>query len=119
MGTLTLNKMVLQDYFTYVPGFTKEHILRFAALAAKWKEPAKDALDTLVLNAVDNTPLDAYEQLEYIPFDPVKKRTEATLRDPQGRIFTVTKGAPNVLMNQLEEALKEVKVERMEPPRAA
>ena len=97
-GTLTLNKMVLQDYFTYVPGFTKEHILRFAALAAKWKEPAKDALDTLVLNAVDKTPLDAYEQLEYIPFDPVKKRTEATLRDPQGRIFTVTKGAPNVLL---------------------
>ena len=97
-GTLTLNKMVLQDYFTYIPGYTKEHILRYAALAAKWKEPAKDALDTLVLNAVDKAPLDAYEQLEYVPFDPVKKRTEATLRDPQGRVFTVTKGAPNILL---------------------
>ena len=31
-----------------------------AALAAKWLEPPKDALDTLVLNAADLAACDAY-----------------------------------------------------------
>jgi len=97
-GTLTLNKMVLQSSSGYAPGMDKAAVLKFAALAAKWKEPAKDALDTLVLNAVDKGPLDAFEQLEYMPFDPSKKRTESTLKGPDGREFVVTKGAPNVIL---------------------
>ena len=47
-GTLTLNKMVLQEVEAYAPGAQP---LELAALATRWKEPAKDALDTLVLNA--------------------------------------------------------------------
>ena len=47
-GTLTLNKMVLQGVEAYAPGAQP---LELAALATRWKEPAKDALDTLVLNA--------------------------------------------------------------------
>eukprot|EP00239_Pterosperma_sp_CCMP1384_P003511 CAMPEP_0197850936 /NCGR_PEP_ID=MMETSP1438-20131217/16822_1 /TAXON_ID=1461541 /ORGANISM="Pterosperma sp., Strain CCMP1384" /LENGTH=913 /DNA_ID=CAMNT_0043464361 /DNA_START=162 /DNA_END=2903 /DNA_ORIENTATION=- len=97
-GTLTLNKMVLQEVFSYVNGVSSNDILVLAALAAKWKEPAKDALDTLVLNAIDLEPLDAYEQLDYIPFDPSKKRTESTLLDPQKKKFSVMKGAPNIVL---------------------
>ena len=60
-GTLTLNKMVLQDDLpTFVPGVSREEVLRLAALAAKWWEPAKDALDTLVLNAVNISELDVF-----------------------------------------------------------
>jgi hypothetical protein len=55
-------------------------VLKLAALAAKWKEPAKDALDTLVLNAVDLQALDEYEQTDYTPFDPTIKRTEASIK---------------------------------------
>ena len=51
-------------------------MLRYAAMAAKWKEPPRDALDTLTLNAVDLRSLDSIEQLDYMPFDPVLKRTE-------------------------------------------
>jgi H+-transporting ATPase len=40
-----------------------------AGLAAKWKEPARDALDTLVLTSVDLPSLDAYEQVGCLPFD--------------------------------------------------
>ena len=47
-GTHTLNKMVLQEVEAYAPGAQP---LELAALATRWKEPAKDALDTLVLNA--------------------------------------------------------------------
>jgi len=102
-GTLTLNKMVLQDVFTYMSEYTSNGILTLSCLAARWKEPAKDALDTLVLNAIDLEPLDVYTQLEYSPFDPTKKRTEATLQGPDGRTFKVMKGAPNVILGLCSE----------------
>jgi H+-transporting ATPase len=90
--------MVLQDSTAYKTGMDKAKILQYAALAAKWKEPPKDALDTLVLNAVDKAPLDTFEQLDYTPFDPSKKRTESKLKGPDGVVFTVTKGAPHVIL---------------------
>jgi hypothetical protein len=65
-GTLTLNKMVIQDDCPiYTPGITKEDVLKSAALAAKWKEPPRDALDTLVLlnSGLDLKELDQYEQV--------------------------------------------------------
>lgn len=65
-GTLTLNKMVIQDDCPiYTPGVTKEDVLTAAALAAKWKEPPRDALDTLVLlnSGLDLKTLDVYEQV--------------------------------------------------------
>ena len=52
---------------------------RYAALAAKWKEPAKDALDTLILGAVDVMSLGHMELLEHMPFDPVVKRLVACM----------------------------------------
>jgi H+-transporting ATPase len=101
-GTLTLNKMVIQDHTPcFVDGIDQERLLHFAALATKWHEPPKDALDTLVLNAVDKGPLDAYTQLDYMPFDPKIKRTEATLKDATGFVFKISKGAPDVLLKLL------------------
>lgn len=65
-GTLTLNKMVIQDDCPiYTPGVTKDDVLKSAALAAKWKDPPRDALDTLVLknSGLDLDQLDEYEQV--------------------------------------------------------
>lgn len=44
-------------------GYDRESILQMAALAAKWKEPPRDALDTLTLTSADLTKLDGYEQV--------------------------------------------------------
>lgn len=53
-GTLTLNKMVIQeDCPIYTPGMDQREVLRMAALAARWREPPRDALDTLVLTQAD------------------------------------------------------------------
>ena len=42
--------MVIQEETpVYVEGVTQYDLLRYGAMAAKWKEPARDALDTLVL----------------------------------------------------------------------
>ena len=108
-GTLTLNKMVIQDDCPiYTPGETRESILKAAALAAKWKEPPRDALDTLVLTSADLTALDGYEQIDFMPFDPTVKRTEGTLRGPDGKVFKTTKGAPHIILKLVEVDAEEV-----------
>merc|ERR1712159_421560 len=77
--------------------------------AAKWKEPARDALDKLVLgcdtnpNGVDLKSMECMEQLDYLPFDPIIKRTEGTVVDTSKKIdggakFKTSKGAPQVLL---------------------
>jgi H+-transporting ATPase len=98
-GTLTLNKMVIQDECpTYTPGINRDDVVLAAALAAKWKEPAKDALDTMVLGSANIELCDTYQQVDYMPFDPSVKRTEGTLIGPDGVRFKTTKGAPQIIM---------------------
>ena len=102
-GTLTLNKMVIQDETPiFEDGLMQADVLMYAALATKWREPAKDAIDTLVLSTTDVAQLDAYEQLQYSPFDPRVKRNEATVRNVlTGAVFKATKGAPHVVAGLL------------------
>eukprot|EP01036_Dinobryon_divergens_P031907 gene31907-41398_t len=83
----------------YHKGETQYSLLRYAAMATKWKEPPKDALDTLTLSAADIASLATIEQLHHMPFDPVVKRTESTIRDRvTGQIYKTTKGAPHVII---------------------
>src|SRR5262249_53223206 len=58
----------------------------------------RDAIDTAVIEALkDQKTLKAYKQAKFVPFDPVSKRTEATVTDAQGKSIVVTKGAPQVI----------------------
>jgi H+-transporting ATPase len=67
-GTLTLNQMVLQaDAPIYSEAEDQESVLVMAALAAKWKEPPRDALDRLTLGGVKLELLESYEQLDFSP----------------------------------------------------
>lgn len=102
-GTLTQNKMEIQDQcFTFEEGYDLSSVLVLSALAAKWREPPRDALDTMVLGAANLDECDNYDQLEFVPFDPTTKRTAATLVDRRtGEKFSVTKGAPHVVLQMV------------------
>ena len=98
-GTLTQARLRLTDNApAFIGGIGFEDLLVAAALATRWREPPRDALDALVLGAVDPRSLGEYEQLEHFPFDSVTKRTESTLRRPDGSVFKVSKGAPHALL---------------------
>lgn len=98
-GTLTTNKMEIQDEcHMFTKGEDRASCLQLAAMAAKWREPPRDALDTLVLGAADLVALKDVEQLDYLPFDPNTKRTESTVKLPGGATFQVSKGAPHVMI---------------------
>jgi H+-transporting ATPase len=102
-GTLTLNKMMLQDDTPcYCPGENQESILVMAAQAAKWLEPPRDALDRLTLGSVNFSLLEDFEQLDYVPFDPTTKRTEGTVKNTKtGEVFKTSKGAPHIILRLL------------------
>ena len=98
-GTLTLNTMMIQEHCPTYSDYAKDYksVVQYAALAAKWKEPPKDALDTMVLGACDLPTCDQYTMLDHQPFDPILKRTESTIQGPDGKKFKVTKGAPQII----------------------
>ena len=72
-------------------------------MAAKWHEPPRDALDSLTLGSADLASLDVVEQMEFMPFDPIVKRTQGTLRDTTtGEVFWTSKGAPHVILQLIK-----------------
>jgi H+-transporting ATPase len=68
-----------------------------ASLASKSDDG--DAIDMAVIGALeDRESYRSCEQVAYVPFDPVSKRSEATVRDAEGQVFKVSKGAPQVIL---------------------
>ena len=110
-GTLTQNKLKLGEPFC-VRGVKPEDVILFGALASRAE--AADAIDQAVLNGLKTKEsLKAYQVLHFQPFDPVGKRTEATLKTADGKQFKVTKGAPQVILKLAANAgLVEAEVEK-------
>ena len=46
----------------------------------------------------DEKAVKSYQAVHFLPFDPVHKRTEATVKGADGNEFKVTKGAPQVIV---------------------
>src|SRR5208337_2357584 len=95
-GTLTQNKLTLGDPFS-VNGILADQVILNAALASRAEN--KDTIDLAVLGGLKNAQaLKGYQVVHFQPFDPVHKRTEATIKGTDGKEFKVTKGAPQVIL---------------------
>jgi H+-transporting ATPase len=95
-GTLTLNQLTLGEPFC-VEGTTPEQLLLKAALASRVED--QDPIDLVVVGALPpDQPLHDYQILDFQPFDPVSKRTEATVHTSTGATYQVSKGAPQVIL---------------------
>ncbi|MEA5443320.1 plasma-membrane proton-efflux P-type ATPase [Cyanobium gracile] len=104
-GTLTQNVLTLGDPFSV--GASSFHsssiasgpglVIFTAALASRADN--KDPIDRAVLACIhDSQSLAGYQLVHFQPFDPVHKRTAATVRGSDGVEFEVTKGAPQVIL---------------------
>ncbi len=101
-GTLTQNKLTLGDPFS-VNKVPAEQVVLSGALASRADN--NDTIDLAVLGGLkDKDSLKAYEVVHFQPFDPVHKRTEATVKAKDGKTFKVTKGAPQVILALLGNA---------------
>jgi len=95
-GTLTQNKLTLGDPF-HVEHVESAQVILDAALASRADND--DTIDLAVLSGVkDARVLRSYQVVHFTPFDPVHKRTEAEVKDKDGKQFKVTKGAPQVIL---------------------
>jgi H+-transporting ATPase len=93
-GTLTQNKLTIGDPFC-TEGTKPEVLILYAALASRSED--QDAIDQAVISAVKGDQLKPYQVTHFLPFDPVHKRTEASVKGLDGT-FKVTKGAPQVIL---------------------
>ncbi len=96
-GTLTMNQLTIGVPFV-VEGVTTEDVILAAALASRADD--SDTIDLAVLAGVeDPKALAGYHVEHFTPFDPVGKRTAATVKPKGGSAFSVTKGAPQVILS--------------------
>ncbi len=101
-GTLTQNKLTLGDPFT-VNNIPADQVILWAALASRAED--KDTIDLAVIGGVkDDQALKGNQVVHFQPFDPVHKRTEATVKGEDGKQFFVAKGAPQVILEMSKNA---------------
>jgi H+-transporting ATPase len=100
-GTLTQNRLTVGELVPF--GDVSEEQLALAAALASNPDNADDAIDQAVLGSVsDPSALNIYRRTRFLPFNPVDKRTQATLEGAGGAVFKTTKGAPQVIQELCE-----------------
>jgi H+-transporting ATPase len=115
-GTITKNELTVATAETFGE-FNIDDALLFGTLASR--EENHDPIDDAVIakaktsSAVADA-LGTYNVLDFKPFDPVSKRTEAKLKSAKGEKFNVSKGAPQVILalaqnkSELENRVNEI-----------
>jgi len=94
-GTLTQNKLTLGEPFC-VAGVSPQELTLAASLASSAE--SQDPIDLAVLSGLKDASLaKQYKLVHFQPFDPVHKRTEATVESDAGQL-QVAKGAPQVIL---------------------
>ena len=100
-GTLTLNQLTLGKPIL-IKADSDQSLIIAASLASE--VDSQDAIDKAVLAGLDNrATLSAYQQKSYRPYNPVDKRSEAQIIDQDNNQFLVSKGAPQVILNLIED----------------
>lgn len=100
-GTITQNRLAVAQICPF-GNRSSEEVLRMAALAS---DPAtQDPIDLAVFAAAQekkalNT---VSHRIQFIPFDPATKRSEAIYEQPEGKL-RVVKGAPDALISLVRD----------------
>jgi len=106
-GTITMNKLFVEEK---VPtnGFSESDVLLYGALASQ--EANYDPIDIAFLSAAAEAhiSLDGYSQMEFVPFDPKTRMTEATIQK-SGKTFFVGKGSFDTICSSCSLSDKETK----------
>ena len=90
-GTLTRNELAVMSVHA-LPGFDGRRVLAIAALASS--NGGQDPVDAAIrAAAARQQPTVVPELINFLPFDPAMKRSEATVREADGTVARVVKGA--------------------------
>jgi H+-transporting ATPase len=100
-GTITKNELSVAE-IRPLEGFADADVLLFGTLASR--EEDEDPIDNTIIAKTKSTAkiadtFSSYKVTAFKPFDPVVKRTEATIEDAKSNSFKVAKGAPQVILS--------------------
>jgi H+-transporting ATPase len=96
-GTLTKNRLAAYNPVAYV-GDADDVIFNAALCSIPDNGDAVDAAVIEFCTEAQQEHLQEMQVLDFKPFDPVSKRTQAKLQSPDGEVFYTTKGAPRVIL---------------------
>jgi H+-transporting ATPase len=99
-GTITKNELTVGEVKPFSK-FADSDVLLCGALASR--EEDKDPIDNAIIAGAKSqtalaAPLQRYRISDFRPFDPVSKRTEATIQGDKRETFKVSKGAPQAIL---------------------
>ncbi|NOX87382.1 MAG: plasma-membrane proton-efflux P-type ATPase [Calditrichaeota bacterium] len=108
-GTITKNELTLAEVLPF-KGFIADDVLLFASLASR--EEDQDPIDSAIINKSKSVKTivekwDSFKIKDFKPFDPIIKRTEATIEDSEGKTYRISKGAPQAILSLLTGENKE------------
>jgi H+-transporting ATPase len=109
-GTLTQNRMTVADPVPFGQGGAGELMLS-AVLASREEnaDPIEVPLFEYFRTSGGTDDFDGYRQKSFVPFDPVRKRTEAVVTDGK-ETLVVTKGTPHVILDLCGKGTDEQRV---------
>jgi H+-transporting ATPase len=104
-GTITKNQLTISEVQPFGE-FTDNEVLLYAGLASRAED--QDIIDTTIINKAQSIQwvkeqLNIYTIGKFSPFDPVSKRTEATVSTGNDVGFQVSKGAPQVILDLIPD----------------
>jgi H+-transporting ATPase len=96
-GTITKNQLAVAEVTVLDPDLTRDEVLRDADLTA---EPdTDDPIDQAIRAATDDQEVQGWTQTGLEPFDPIRKRAQATVQGPHGERRRVVKGAVQAVLD--------------------
>ncbi|OMO65966.1 Cation-transporting P-type ATPase [Corchorus olitorius] len=104
-GTLTLNRLTVDRNLIEVfrNDMDKDMVVLLAARASRLEN--QDAIDAAIVNMLAD-PKEAranIQEVHFLPFNPVDKRTAITYIDPDGKWYRASKGAPEQILGLCQE----------------
>lgn len=110
-GTLTKNQIVIAEISPY-DKFTEEDVLFYAGLASSKNG---DPIDKAIFDKIEESEslkkeIEEYKTLNFSPFDPICKCTQAEIKYKDKYTFSATKGAPQVILSRLSDGTAEKNV---------
>ncbi len=109
-GTLTLNQLAVKGLYPE-ENVSPEDLLLCAALCSNASN--RDSIDAAILEQAHKQKLviDGYKQIQFVPFSPQTRKTEASIEGPNGS-FKIMKGALKTIT--LAAKLSEEQTHRLE-----
>ena len=103
-GTLTLNQMTIEQIRPQPP-YSASDVVFYALLASREEnhDPIEEPIFAEAKKLSLSDRLAACQVQDFVPFDPVRKRTEATVLC-DGKQIWVSKGAPQVIIDLCDSA---------------